>query len=106
MTGQWPFRAPASVVAGAWIGPDVGPGFLQVEQIPDMFQKFQLPAVEMVGSDVHLICAQSGAMDVARREFRVLGFPVPLDGSSFAVIEVLAQLAGELVGMGELMIRF
>ncbi len=44
-------------------------------------------------------------IDVARRELRVHGSPVPLGGRAFEVIEVLAQSAGELVTKDELMNR-
>jgi predicted ATPase/DNA-binding winged helix-turn-helix (wHTH) protein len=44
-------------------------------------------------------------IDVARRELRVLGFPVPVGGRAFEIIEVLAQSAGELVTKDELMNR-
>jgi len=44
-------------------------------------------------------------IDLARRELRVLGSPVPIGGRAFEVIEVLAQSAGELVTKDELMNR-
>src|ERR1700759_185623 len=44
-------------------------------------------------------------IDLARRELRVLGSPVPVGGRAFEVIEVLAQSAGELVTKDELMNR-
>src|SRR5215469_14888477 len=44
-------------------------------------------------------------IDLARRELRVLGSPVPVGGRAFAVIEILAQTAGELVTRDELMNR-
>jgi predicted ATPase/DNA-binding winged helix-turn-helix (wHTH) protein len=44
-------------------------------------------------------------IDLARRELRVLGSPVPVGGRAFEVIEVLAQSAGELVSKDELMSR-
>ena len=49
----------------------------------------------------------SGAceIDLARRELRVLGSPVPVGGRAFEIIEVLAQSAGELVTKDELMNR-
>src|SRR5580704_4756668 len=49
----------------------------------------------------------SGAceIDLARRELRVLGSPVPIGGRAFEIIEVLAQSAGELVTKDELMNR-
>jgi predicted ATPase/DNA-binding winged helix-turn-helix (wHTH) protein len=49
----------------------------------------------------------SGAceIDLARRELRVLGSPVPIGGRAFEIIEVLVQSAGELVTKDELMNR-
>ncbi len=44
-------------------------------------------------------------IDLARRELRVLGSPVPVGGRAFEVIEVLAQSAGEIVTKDELMSR-
>src|SRR5215467_11011655 len=44
-------------------------------------------------------------IDLARREPRVLGSPVPLGGRAFEFVEVLAQSAGELVTKDELMSR-
>src|SRR5215472_4838447 len=44
-------------------------------------------------------------IDLARRELRVLGSPVPVGGRAFEIIEVLAQSAGELVTKDELMDR-
>jgi predicted ATPase/DNA-binding winged helix-turn-helix (wHTH) protein len=44
-------------------------------------------------------------IDLARRELRVLGSPVPIGGRAFEIIEVLAQSAGELVTKDELMSR-
>jgi predicted ATPase/DNA-binding winged helix-turn-helix (wHTH) protein len=44
-------------------------------------------------------------IDLARRELRVLGSPVPVGGRAFEFIEVLAQSAGELVTKDELMNR-
>ncbi|WP_158932454.1 winged helix-turn-helix domain-containing protein [Acidisphaera sp. S103] len=44
-------------------------------------------------------------IDLARRELRVRGSPVPLGGRAFEIIEVLAQSAGELVTKNELMDR-
>ena len=45
-------------------------------------------------------------IDLARRELRVLGAPVPVGGRAFEVIEVLARSAGEIVTKNELMNRF
>ena len=44
-------------------------------------------------------------IDVARRELRVRGTPVPVGGRAFQIIEILAQSAGELVTKDELMHR-
>src|SRR5580692_8275883 len=44
-------------------------------------------------------------IDLARRELRVRGSPVPVGGRAFEVIEILAQSAGELVTKDELMNR-
>jgi predicted ATPase/DNA-binding winged helix-turn-helix (wHTH) protein len=44
-------------------------------------------------------------IDLARRELRILGSPVPIGGRAFEVIEVLARSAGELVTKDELMNR-
>src|ERR1700722_7898970 len=49
----------------------------------------------------------SGAceIDLARRELRVLGSPVPVGGRAFEIIEVLVQSAGELITKDELFNR-
>ena len=44
-------------------------------------------------------------IDLARRELRVLGSPVPVGARAFEIIEVLARSAGELVAKDELMDR-
>src|ERR1700735_3864218 len=44
-------------------------------------------------------------IDLARRELRILGSPVPVGGRAFEIIEVLAESAGELVTKDELMDR-
>jgi predicted ATPase/DNA-binding winged helix-turn-helix (wHTH) protein len=44
-------------------------------------------------------------IDLARRELRILGSPVPVGGRAFEIIEVLAESAGELVTKDELMNR-
>ena len=44
-------------------------------------------------------------IDLARRELRVLGSPVPLGGRAFEIIEALAESAGKLVTKDELMNR-
>src|SRR5580704_4664902 len=44
-------------------------------------------------------------IDLARRELRVLGSPVPVGGRAFEIVEILAQSAGELVTKTQLMDR-
>ena len=44
-------------------------------------------------------------VDLARRELRVRGAPVPIGGRTFEIIEVLVQSAGELVTKNDLMGR-
>jgi predicted ATPase/DNA-binding winged helix-turn-helix (wHTH) protein len=44
-------------------------------------------------------------IDLARRELRVLGSPVPVGGRAFEIIEILARSAGELITKSELMDR-
>jgi non-specific serine/threonine protein kinase len=44
-------------------------------------------------------------LDLARRELRVRGVPVPLGGRAFQIFAVLVQSAGELVTRDELMAR-
>jgi predicted ATPase/DNA-binding winged helix-turn-helix (wHTH) protein len=44
-------------------------------------------------------------IDLAQRELRVLGSPVPVGARAFEIIEILAQSAGELVTKNELMSR-
>ena len=44
-------------------------------------------------------------IDLARRELRILGSPVPIGGRAFEIIEALAQSVGELVTKDELMNR-
>src|SRR3981189_1290427 len=44
-------------------------------------------------------------IDLARRELRARGVPVPIGGRAFELIEILIQSAGELVTKGELMAR-
>jgi predicted ATPase/DNA-binding winged helix-turn-helix (wHTH) protein len=46
-----------------------------------------------------------GELDLARRELRVRGVPVPLGGRAFQIFAVLVQSAGELVTRDELMAR-
>ena len=44
-------------------------------------------------------------VDLARRELRARGVPVPIGGSAFEIIEVLVQSAGELVTKNDLSAR-
>src|SRR5208282_5155900 len=44
-------------------------------------------------------------IDLARRELRARGVPVPIGGRAFEIIEVLVQSAGELVSKNDLMGR-
>src|ERR1700675_3096818 len=44
-------------------------------------------------------------VDLARRELRARGVPVPIGGRTFEIIEVLVQSAGELVTKSELSAR-
>ena len=44
-------------------------------------------------------------VDLARRELRTRGVPVPIGGRAFEIIEVLVQSAGELVTKNDLMAR-
>src|SRR6266478_3509272 len=45
------------------------------------------------------------AVDLARRELRLGGVPVPIGGRAFEIIEVLVQAAGDLVAKDDLMER-
>jgi predicted ATPase/DNA-binding winged helix-turn-helix (wHTH) protein len=44
-------------------------------------------------------------VDLARRELRARGVPIPIGGRAFEIIEVLVRSAGELVTKNELMVR-
>src|SRR3979490_3286708 len=44
-------------------------------------------------------------VDLARRELRARGVPVPIGGRAFEIIEVLVQSAGELVTKNDLLAR-
>jgi non-specific serine/threonine protein kinase len=44
-------------------------------------------------------------VDLARRELRSRGVPIPIGGRAFEIIETLVQAAGELVSKDELMAR-
>src|SRR3954453_12279039 len=46
-----------------------------------------------------------GEVDIARRELRARGVPVPIGGRAFEIIEVLVQSAGELVTKTDLSAR-
>jgi predicted ATPase/DNA-binding winged helix-turn-helix (wHTH) protein len=60
----------------------------------------------MLAEGTRPVYASGGCeIDLARRELRVLGSPVPVGGRAFEIIEVLAQSAGELVTKDELMRR-
>jgi predicted ATPase/DNA-binding winged helix-turn-helix (wHTH) protein len=60
----------------------------------------------MLGESIRPVYASGECeIDLARRELRVLGCPVPVGGRAFEIIEVLAQSAGELVTKDELMNR-
>jgi predicted ATPase/DNA-binding winged helix-turn-helix (wHTH) protein len=63
-------------------------------------------AVGMFAESIRPVYASGECeIDLARRELRVLGSPVPVGGRAFEIIEVLAQSAGELVTKDELMNR-
>ncbi len=60
----------------------------------------------MLGRGVQSIYASDACeIDLARRELRILGSPVPVGQRAFEIIEVLARSAGELVTKDELMNR-
>src|SRR5262249_43235370 len=60
----------------------------------------------MLGESIRPVYASGECeIDLARRELRILGAPVPIGGRAFEIIEVLAQSAGELVTKDELMNR-
>src|SRR6202166_4352564 len=44
-------------------------------------------------------------VDLARRELRARGVPVPIGGRAFEIVEVLVQSAGELVTKNDLSAR-
>src|SRR5271168_5366193 len=57
----------------------------------------------MTNEGVRLVYASGECeIDLARRELRVLGCPVPVGGRAFDIVEALAQSAGELVTKDEL----
>jgi predicted ATPase/DNA-binding winged helix-turn-helix (wHTH) protein len=60
----------------------------------------------MLGQSIRPVYASDECeIDLARRELRILGSPVPVGGRAFEIMEVLAQSAGELVTKDELMNR-
>src|SRR5215467_1395989 len=60
----------------------------------------------MLGESIRPVYASGECeIDLARRELRILGSPVPVGGRAFEIIKVLAQSAGELVTKDELMNR-
>jgi predicted ATPase/DNA-binding winged helix-turn-helix (wHTH) protein len=60
----------------------------------------------MVDENIRLLHASGECeIDLARRELRVLGSPVPVGGRAFEIIEILARSAGEIVTKDELMNR-
>jgi predicted ATPase/DNA-binding winged helix-turn-helix (wHTH) protein len=59
----------------------------------------------LAGSDQPVYASGEFEIDLARRELRVLGSPVPVGGRAFEIIEILAHAAGELVTKDELMNR-
>src|SRR5215470_13764455 len=61
--------------------------------------------VMLAASDRPVYASSECEIDLARRELRVLGSPVPIGGRAFQILEVLAQSAGELVTKDELMSR-
>src|ERR1700679_1802722 len=62
--------------------------------------------MRMPAEHIRLVLASGDCeIDLARRELRVLGSPVPVGGRAFEIIEVLARSAGELGTKSELMDR-
>jgi predicted ATPase/DNA-binding winged helix-turn-helix (wHTH) protein len=60
----------------------------------------------MSGASVQPVYASGECeIDLARRELRVRGAPMPLGGRAFEIIEVLARTAGELITKDELIDR-
>jgi len=60
----------------------------------------------MPEQDRHLVYESGGwELDLARRELRMRGVPVPLGGRAFQIFAALVQSAGELVTRDELMAR-
>ena len=82
-------------------------GFLAGRPIPHIdVKRWSLWAVGMLSEVVRPVYASGECeIDVARRELRILGAPVPVGGRAFEIIQVLAQSAGELVTKDELMDR-
>src|ERR1700679_4186927 len=62
--------------------------------------------MRMPAEHIRLVLASGDCeIDLARRELRILGSPVPVGGRAFEVIEVLARSGGELVTKDQLMHR-
>src|SRR5215470_11394938 len=59
----------------------------------------------LVSGDRPVYASGECEIDLARRELRIRGSPVPVGGRAFEIIEVLAESAGELVTKDELMNR-
>src|SRR6516162_6780327 len=60
----------------------------------------------MLGEGIRPVYASDECeIDLARRELRVLGSPVPVGARAFEIIEVLVRSAGQLVTKDELMNR-
>jgi DNA-binding winged helix-turn-helix (wHTH) protein len=59
----------------------------------------------LAGGDQPVYASDECEIDLARRELRVLGSPVPVGGRAFEILEVLAESAGECVTKDELMNR-
>src|SRR5271156_6221476 len=64
-----------------------------------------LRAVGMVAEGRHVYTSGDCEIDLARRELRILGSPVPIGGRAFEMIEALVRSAGQLVTKDELMDR-
>jgi len=60
----------------------------------------------MPGNDQRPVYMSDGCeIDLARRELRVEGAPVPLGSRAFDILELLVQSGGELVSKGDLIAR-
>ena len=77
-----------------------------VGRLPDEVAITAWWPADMPDESIRLVHASGKCeIDLARRELRVLGSPVPVGGRAFEVIEVLARSAGEIVTKDELMDR-